>query len=203
MNVDFIFDFASPNSYLVQQVLPRIADRTGAQINYIPCLLGGVFKATGNQPPWQAFANVPSKVAYEELEFKRFIMKHRLVNFKMNEHFPINTISLMRGAVAAQLESEEAFNKYLNTMFSAMWEQGRDMNSPDEVAAVLAESGYSPQDFINSIQDDAVKEKLRSNTDAVIARGVFGIPTFFVGDEMFFGKERLEQLEAEILRQQS
>jgi len=121
----------------------------------------------------------------------------------MNEHFPINTISLMRGAVAAQLESEEAFNKYLNTMFSAMWEQGRDMNSPDEVAAVLAESGYSPQDFINSIQDDAVKEKLRSNTEAVIARGVFGIPTFFVGDEMFFGKERLEQLEAEILRQQS
>lgn len=202
MKVDYIFDVASPNSYLVHKLLPGISERTGAEFNYVPCLLGGIFKETGNQPTWQAFAHVASKVGYEELELKRFLVKHGINMFRMNEHFPINSIGLMRGACAMQLEGAAAFERYLEVIFSAMWENSIDMNDPGEVGKVLAAAGYDPAEFILKIQQDVVKNTLKANTTDAINRGVFGVPSFFVGDEIFFGKERLEQVEEEIVRQQ-
>jgi 2-hydroxychromene-2-carboxylate isomerase len=203
MIVDYIFDFVSPNSYLVHKLLPDISARTGAEFNYIPCLLGGILKETGNQPPWQAFSHVPSKVGYEELELKRFLVKHRLRDFNMNTFFPINSIAVMRGACAMQLEGKEAFDQYLEIMFSAMWENSKNLGDPLEIGKVLAAAGYDPQKFLVQIQQDQVKDLLKANTSKAISRGVFGAPTFFVGDEIFFGKERLEQVEAEIIRLQA
>ncbi|MFT4634394.1 MAG: 2-hydroxychromene-2-carboxylate isomerase [Arenicella sp.] len=203
MIVDYIFDFVSPNAYLVHKLLPGISDRTGAEFNYIPCLLGGIFKQTGNQAPWQAFSHVPSKVGYEELELKRFLVKHRISDFNMNTFFPINSIALMRGACAMQLKGADAFDQYLEIMFAAMWEDSKNMGDPVEVAKVLAAAGYDPQLFMGLIQRDQVKGLLKANTAKAITRGAFGVPTFFVGDEIFFGKERLQQVEEEIVRQQA
>lgn len=201
MQIDFYFDFGSPNAYLTNKVLPQILDRTGATVRYIPILLGGVFKATGNQPPWQAFADVPSKVGYEELEFKRFVVKHQLFDFKMNPNFPINTLALMRGAAGFELQGQEALNNYINDMLVGMWEEGVNFNDMEAAGAALAKAGYSPEEFLAMIGSDEVKEKLKQNTTDAVARGVFGIPTIFVGDEMFFGKERLGQIEEEIVKQ--
>ncbi len=199
--VDFIFDFASPNAYVAHKLIPDIEARTGATFNYIPCLLGGIFKATGNQPPMVANANVPAKMAYDRLEFGRFLHQHSLTKFNMNPDFPINTIVLMRGATVASLESKEALMKYVDVVFHSMWEVPRNLNDPAAVAGMLTEEGYSPTEFLARTQQEEVKKALFTQTEAAVARGVFGIPTFFVGEEMFFGKDRLDQVEAEIVRQ--
>lgn len=201
MTLDYIFDFASPNAYLVHRVLPMISKRTGVDFNYSPCLLGGIFKDTGNQAPWQAFAHVPSKVGYEELEFKRFLIEHRIGGFTMNPHFPINTIALMRGACAMLAESPQAFMNYVDVIFKAMWEDGKNLGDPVALANVLSATDFDPQIFSEMISNVDIKEQLKVNTAAAVERGVFGIPTIFVGDEMFFGKERLRQVEIEIERQ--
>jgi 2-hydroxychromene-2-carboxylate isomerase len=196
--LDFIFDFASPNAYYSYKVLPDILARTGAELNIQPVLLGGLFKITGNQAPMIAFGNVKGKMEYEMLESKRFVEKHKLTDFKFNEHFPVNTISIARGLLAAaQLDCEK---QYIDVVFSAMWEQSQKMGDPEVIAKVLNEGGLDAAAILALIQTDAIKEKLKVNTQAAADRGVFGIPTFFVGDEMFFGKERLEQVE-ELLMQ--
>jgi len=194
-SVDFIFDFGSPNAYLAGKILPAIAARTGATVNCIPALLGGVFKATGNQSPMQAFANVKGKMAYEHLEMMRFIRKHA-IPFRMNPHFPVNTLAIMRGYVAAQTLGVAP--AYYEAVYAAMWERGLKMDDPAVIAEVLTEAGLDAAAILAASQTPEVKQKLVENTEAAVARGVFGAPTFFVGKEMFFGKERLAQVEEEL-----
>ena len=194
--VDFIFDFGSPNAYLAWKVLPGIAARTGAQVNLIPCLLGGIFKATGNQSPATAFGGIQGKLAYENLETTRFVAKHGLTGFRFNPHFPVNTLMIMRGLIAARrLGVGEA---YLAAVLKAMWEDGQKMDDPAVVAQVLGAAGLDARAILEATQDPAVKAELVANTEAAVARGVFGIPSFFVGKEMFFGKDRLGQVEEEL-----
>ena len=196
--VDFIFDFGSPNAYLAWKVLPGIAERTGAKINLIPCLLGGIFKATGNQSPVIAFGAIKGKLAYEMLETRRFVEAHGLTAFQMNPHFPVNTLLIMRGLIAAQRQG--VAEPYVAAVASAMWEQGLKMDDPDVVADVLTKAGLDARAILEATQDPDGKAELVANTQAAVERGVFGIPTFFVGDEMFFGKDRLGQVEAELAK---
>ena len=189
--LEFIFDFGSPNAYLAYQVIPGILERTGAILKLSPCLLGGIFKATGNQAPMLAFGGVKGKLAYEMLETQRFVEKHGLTRFRMNPHFPVNTLMIMRGAAAAELG--DRLTSYVEAVLPAMWEDGLKMDDPAVVQAVLDKAGLG--DLLPRTQDEAVKAKLMANPQAAVDRGVFGIPTFFVGEEMFFGKERLGQVE--------
>jgi len=191
--IDFIFDFASPNAYLVHQPLKAIAMRTGASVKRVPCLLGGIFKATGNQAPMLAFANIKGKLDYDRLEMKRFIEKHRLGAFRMNPHFPVNTLVLQRGAIAAELDDQ--LGPYVEAGLKAMWEDGLKMDEPDVFVAAMEAAGLDGKALLEATRDPAVKQKLVDNTAAAVERGAFGIPTFYVGGEMFFGKERLDQLE--------
>jgi 2-hydroxychromene-2-carboxylate isomerase len=194
--IDFIFDFGSPNAYLAWKVLPEIAARTHAQVNLIPCLLGGLFKLTGNESPVMAFGKVKGKLEYERLETQRFIAKHRIQAFRFNPHFPVNTLLIMRGLLAAGRAN--VFDRYLETVLKAMWEDGKKMDDPVVVAEVLRAAGLDAKAILDAAQDPVVKADLAGNTNAAAARGAFGIPTFFVGDEMFFGKERLGQVEEEL-----
>ena len=198
VKIDFIFDFASPNAYLSYKTLPVIVARTGAELNIIPCLLGGIFKATGNQAPMVAFAGVKGKMAYETLETQRFIERHQLDDFKMNEHFPVNTLLLMRGAIAAKQSGQ--LLEYIEAGLKAMWEQSLKMNDPEVFVTAVTDAGLDGAKLLELTQDPAVKAKLVANTEAAVQRGAFGVPTFYVGEEMFFGKDRLGQLEDEVLR---
>lgn len=191
--IEFIFDFGSPNAYLVLKVLPQVASWHGAEIKLIPCLLGGIFKLTGNQAPLFAFAGVKGKLEYDRLEMQRFADKHDLHGFRMNPHFPINTLTLMRGMVAAQHLGVEA--KYLDIVLAGMWEDGAKIDDPDILVAKLKAGGIDSERLLELANSADIKAELAANTEAAVARGVFGIPTFFVGDEMFFGKERIGQIE--------
>ena len=191
--VDFIFDFASPNAYMVNKVVPKIEARTGAKFNYIPCLLGGIFKATGNQAPMIAFGGIKNKPEYDMLEMQRFIARHELTEFKMNPHFPVITLMLMRGALVA--ERDGYLTDYIEAMLTAMWEQGLKLDDPEVLHQAYVDAGFDADKIMADMGNDAIKAKLLENTGAAVERGAFGIPTFFVGDEIFFGKERLEQLE--------
>jgi 2-hydroxychromene-2-carboxylate isomerase len=194
--IDFIFDFGSPNAYLAWKVIPEIAARTNAQVNIIPCLLGGLFKLTGNQAPMTAFGNVKGKLEYERLETQRFIAKHGIRNFRFNPHFPVNTLLIMRALLAARRAN--VGDVYLETVLKAMWEDGQKMDDPAVAAAVLRAAGLDAMAILDATQDPDIKAELAANTNAAAARGAFGIPTFFVGNEMFFGKERLGQVEEEL-----
>jgi len=196
--VEFIFDFGSPNAYLAHAILPAIAARTGARIVLTPCLLGGIFKLTGNQAPMIAFGGIKGKMDYEMLETRRFIAAHGLTAFHFNPHFPVNTLLLMRGMIAAQRAGVGA--AYLDAMLKGMWEQGLKLDDPAVFTAALDAAGLDGAALLAATADPEVKAVLMANTEAAAARGVFGIPTFFVGPEMFFGKERLGQVEAELAR---
>lgn len=192
--LEFAFDFASPNAYLVHKVLPALAARTGAQIRYTPCLLGGIFKAANNKAPMIQFADIPAKMAYEQLEMQRFIKRSDINLFQMNPHFPVNTLLIMRAAIVAQ--NEGIFDHYVDAVFSEMWEKGCNMADPEIVSKLLSHHGLDGDNLLAKTQDQTVKDLLIANTEKVVARGAFGIPTFFVGNEIFFGKERLNQVEA-------
>lgn len=190
---EFLFDFGGPNSYLAYQVLPALCARTGAQAVFVPILLGGLFKLTNNQAPLIRYAETPVKRNYEMLEFDRFVKAHELP-FRMNPKFPINSMPLMRGAVAAQRLG--CFAAYVEAVMAAMWEDGADMADPAVVADVLTGAGLDAAALQAASEDPAVKAELAANTEKAAARGAFGVPTFFVGGEMFWGKERLAQVEA-------
>lgn len=192
--LEFIFDFGSPNAYLAMQTLPPILARTGATLVIRPALLGGIFKATGNKAPMVQYADVPVKMAYERLEMQRFIAANRLTAFRMNPHFPVNTLLLMRGATAAR--EDQRLDAYVAAGLRAMWEDGLKMDDPAVAAAFFDANGFDGAALLARTQDPAVKDALAVATQEAVARGVFGIPTFFVGDEMFFGKDRLAQVEA-------
>lgn len=192
--IDFIFDFASPNAYFAHHAMKGVAERTGARVNLIPCLLGGIFKATGNQAPMIAFGGIRGKMDYEMLEIRRFIAAHGLSRFRMNPHFPINSLTAMRGLCAVEPGAE--FDTYVEAVLAGFWERGLAMGDVDVLATALTEAGLNAEAILARAQTDPVKAILAANTEAAVARGAFGIPTFFVGDEMVFGKERLGQVEA-------
>lgn len=194
--LDFIFDFGSPNAYYSWKALPGILQRTGARVNVVPVLLGGLFKLTGNQPPMVAFGGVKGKLAYEQLESQRFARKHGIHAFRFNPHFPVNTLLIMRGLISARRSG--VADTYIEAVLKAMWEDGQKMDDPTVVAGVLSAAGLDAQAILTATQDPEVKAELTSNTQSTAARGAFGVPTFFVGPEMFFGKERLGQVEEEL-----
>ncbi len=195
--LDFIFDFGSPNAYLALKALPPVLLRTGARLNIVPCLLGGVFKLTNNKAPLVAFADVKGKNAYDMLEMRRFVEKHGLSRFRLNPHFPVNTLRLMRGLVAAEeLGVEDAC---LEAGLAAMWEEGLKMDDPVVLRDALRSNGLDADAILALAENQRIKDRLTANTENAVARGAFGVPTFFVGEEMFFGKERLGQIEEMLL----
>ncbi len=196
--VDFLFDFGSPNAYLSHRVIPAIEARTGGRFVYTPILLGGLFKLTNNQPPMVAFGNVVNKLPYEMLETRRFVARHELDAFTFNPHFPVNTLQLMRGAVAA--DAEGVLAAYVEAVFQHMWERPKKMDDPEVCRAALIESGLDAERLLARAQQQPVKDTLAADTQRAFERGAFGIPTFFVGDEMFFGKDRLRDVEEEMVR---
>jgi 2-hydroxychromene-2-carboxylate isomerase len=191
--VEFHFDFGSPNAYLAHRVIPGIERRTGASFRYVPVLLGGVFKATNNRSPGEAFAGIRNKLEYERLETERFVRRHGIAGFNRNPFFPVNTLRIMRGAVAADLDGSLA--AYVEAVFHHMWEQPKKMDEPEVIRAALNESGLDGAAMLTRIEDAAVKQTLIANTEASVARGTFGSPAFFIGDEMWFGKDRLRDVE--------
>ncbi len=197
--VEFHFDFGSPNAYLSHVVIPAIEQRTGARFAYVPVLLGGIFKLTNNQSPVTAFAGIRNKLDYERLEMQRFIRRHGIERFRPNPHFPVNTLLVMRGAVAAELEG--VFRPYVDAVFRALWEEGRKMDDADVARAALDEAGLDGARLLARTQEQEVKDRLLRNTERSVERGAFGAPTVFVGDEMFFGKDRLRDVEEAIMQQ--
>ena len=197
--VEFHFDFGSPNAYFAHKLIPAIERRTAVPFIYVPILLGGVFKLTNNQAPMVQFKGIKNKLEYQQLETRRFIARHGLTQFKMNPHFPVNTVQIMRGAAAAEMDGGLA--PYVDAVFRHMWEEGRKMDAPDTIRAALDEAGLDGARVLARIQDQEVKDRLLKNTEGSVARGTFGSPTFFVGDEIFFGKDRLRDVEEEIVAQ--
>jgi 2-hydroxychromene-2-carboxylate isomerase len=195
--MEFLFDFGGPNSYLAHKSLPEICARTGAELVYVPILLGGLFKLTNNQAPMMRYAETPAKRNYEMLEFDRFVKAHALP-FKMNPRFPLNTLYVMRGAVAAQ--RLDCFALYVDTIMAAMWEGGKDVSDAEIVRQVLDSAGLDSAALLALADNPDVKAELLANTEAAAKRGAFGVPTFFVGTEMFWGKERLGQVEAALTK---
>ena len=191
--LELIFDFGSPNAYLCMKALPELLDRTGADLIITPCLLGGIFKATGNRAPMIQYADAPAKLAYEHLEMRRFIERHGLTKFRLNPHFPVNTLTIMRGAIVA--DDEGTLDDYVDAVNRAMWEEGLKMDDPEVIATFLSANGFDGAALLTRTQEPEIKARLVANTEAAVARGAFGIPTFFVGDDIFFGKDRLAQVE--------
>jgi len=195
-DVIFYFDFGSPNAYLAHKVIPEIERRTGAKFRYVPALLGGIFKATGNRSPAEAYAGIPSKLRYEGKETERFVRKHGIAEYGRNPHFPVNTLQIMRGAIAAQRLG--IFEAYVDAVYRAMWVDGLKMDDPSVIETALTTAGLPAAELMALTQDQAVKAKLIANTEEAVAHGVFGSPSFLVGDELFFGKDRLRDVEEEI-----
>ena len=196
MNPIFYFDFGSPNAYLAHCELADVAARSGVTFDYVPVLLGGLFKLTGNQPPMMAFAEIPAKLAYTHREIVRYADR-RGVPFRMNPHFPVNTLALMRGATAAQAMGVLA--DYVEAMFRFMWVEPRKLDDPAMLTATIGDAGLDPA-ILERAQTPEIKQRLVDNTNAAAARGIFGIPSFAVGDEIFFGKDSLPEVEREIAR---
>ena len=192
--VEYIFDLAAPNGYLAWYPLKEIAARTGARLVVTPVFLGGMHKLTGNAPPMMRDADVKGKVPYAALEFRRFLDRHGMDRFSMHPDLPFNSILLQRVLVAADDEAQR--QSLVDALLPAVWEQNIDCSDAQVVGAVLADAGFDARALLERTKDDAVKQQLAANTSSAVERGAFGIPTFFVGDEMWFGKERLEQLES-------
>ncbi|WP_422910523.1 2-hydroxychromene-2-carboxylate isomerase [Pseudomonas sp. MAC6] len=183
--LEFFFDFGSPASYLAWTQVPRIAREAGAQLIWRPMLLGGVFKATGNQSP----VMIPSKGAWMLKDLARFASRYGVL-MTFNPSFPINTLTLMRGAAGYQ--NDERFERYVQAMFEALWTQQKNLSKPEVVAEVLSAAGFDPAEFERLVNDEGVKERLKATTEEAVKRGVFGAPTFFIGSEMHFGQDRLD-----------
>ena len=199
LKVEFHFDFGSPNAYLAEKALPGIERRTGIRFDYVPVLLGGIFKATNNLSPFESLRGIRNKPEYQALETKRFILRHNITTFRPNPFFPVNTLMLMRGAVAAQFEG--LFEPYFRAAWHHMWEAPKKMDDPDIFRSALASSGVDIDRLVARAQQDDVKKRLIELTSDAVARGAFGAPTFFVGEEMFFGKDQLRDVEESIVEQ--
>jgi 2-hydroxychromene-2-carboxylate isomerase len=192
-NPQFLFDFGSPNAYLSHEAIPAIEQRTGAKFEYVPILLGGIFKSTNNKSPAETLAGVKNKPDFMKLETERFVQRFKVQPYVWNPFFPINTLNLMRAAVAAGLEG--VFEKYVEAAFHHMWREPKKMDDLEVAAKALSSSGLDGARLLTRAQEPEVKAKLLENTQAAVERGAFGSPTFFVGKEIFFGKEQLREVE--------
>lgn len=201
VRAQFHFDFGSPNAYLSHLVLPSIERRTGVEFEYVPVLLGGIFKATNNRSPMESRAGIKNKPEYERLEMQRFVLRNKITAFRLNPFFPVNTLNLMRGAIAAQ--SLGIYERYVDEMFRHMWADPKKMDDPEVLRAALDESGLDSARIIGLMQDQNVKSQLLENTQRSVASGSFGAPTFFVGKEIFFGKDRLRDVEEAIMERRA
>jgi len=189
----FLFDFGSPNAFLSHEAIPAIEQRTGVKFQYVPILLGGIFKATNNKSPAETLAGVKNKPAFMALETERFVRRFKVKPYVWNPFFPVNTLNLMRAAVAAQLEG--VFEKYVEAAFHHMWVEPKKMDDLEVASKALDASGLDGPKLLTRAQEPEVKAKLIENTQAAVERGAFGSPTFFVGQEIFFGKEQLREVE--------
>jgi 2-hydroxychromene-2-carboxylate isomerase len=196
VNVEFHFDFGSPNAYLSHLVVPAIEARTSVRFAYVPVLLGGVFKATGNVSPAVSLRGIKNKGEYAELETRRFLARHGITRYAQNPFFPVNTLQIMRGAVAAQRLG--CYARYVDEVYRHMWADPKKMDDPRVIEAALKESGLPAAELLALAADPGVKQELIENTARSVARGTFGSPSFYVGDELFFGKDRLREVEEEI-----
>jgi len=192
-NPQFMFDFGSPNAFLSHEAIPAIEQRTGAKFEYVPILLGGIFKATNNKSPAETLAGIKNKREFLAIETERFIKRYKVQPYVWNPFFPMNTLTLMRAAVAAQFEG--VFEKYVEAGFHHMWREPKKMDDPEVAAKALSESGLDGAKLLARAQEPDVKAKLIENTQSAVERGAFGSPTFFVGKEIFFGKEQLREVE--------
>jgi 2-hydroxychromene-2-carboxylate isomerase len=199
VKVEFHFDFGSPNAYLAHLVIPEIVARTGVPFEYVPVLLGGVFKATNNVSPAVSLKDIRNKGEYTQLETRRFLKQHGITRYAPNPHFPVNTLQIMRGAIAAKRLG--VFERYVDEVYRHMWAEPKKMDEPAVIQAALTESKLPAAELVALTQDPAVKQELIANVERSVARGTFGSPTFFVGDEIYFGKDRLRDVEEEIERQ--
>jgi len=188
-----MFDFGSPNAFLSHEAIPAIEKRTGVKFEYVPILLGGIFKATNNRSPGEAFAGIKNKLEFHQLETERFIRRFGVTPFTWNPFFPVNTLQLMRAAVAAQFEGTLA--RYVEAAFHHMWVEPKKMDDPEVAIKALTGSGIDAAKLFSRAQEQDVKSRLVDNTQKAVERGAFGSPTFFVGNEMFFGKEQLREVE--------
>ena len=198
VSVRFLFDFGSPNAFLAHRAIPAIEQRTGVRFAYVPILLGGLFKLTGNQSPAAAFAGIRNKPEYNQLEMQRFLARHGIADFVFNPHFPVNTLQLMRGSIAAR--ELDVFDRYVDVVFDAMWTSGLDLGQPEAIAATLANAGLPVDALLALSQTPEIKQRLLDNTQAAFESGAFGSPSFLVGDELYFGKDRLGEVEEEVVR---
>jgi 2-hydroxychromene-2-carboxylate isomerase len=189
----FLFDFGSPNAFLAHEAIPSIERRIGVKFDYVPVLLGGIFKATNNKSPAETLAGIKNKREFHALETERFLKRYAVKPYLWNPHFPVNTLNLMRAAVAAQLDG--VFEQYVEAAFHHMWVEPKKMDDLDVAAAALSSSGLDGRKLLTRAQEPEVKAKLIANTEDAVQRGAFGSPTFFVGKEMFFGKEQLRDVE--------
>jgi 2-hydroxychromene-2-carboxylate isomerase len=201
LKVEFHFDFGSPNAYLAELVLPEIEQRSGVKFDYVPVLLGGLYKATGNMSPFDSLRGIKNKPEYNALETQRFLRRNNITKFKLNPFFPVNTLTLMRSAIAAQFEG--MFESYFRAAYHHMWIEPKKMDNPQIFREAFISSGVEIDRLIARAQQDDVKKKLIENTSDAVARGSFGSPTFFVGKEIFFGKDSLRDVEEEIVAQLS
>ena len=195
--VEFLFDFVSPNAYLAWYPLKDVVARTGATLTVTPVFLGGMHKLTGNAPPMIRDADVKGKVEYGMLEMQRFVAKHGFDKYRLHPQFPFNSVTLQRMLLA--VEGEDRL-RLVDALLPALWEEGVPVDDPAAIGAVLAGARFDPQALLAATQDPAIKQALMDSTQNAVDRGAFGIPTFFVGSEMFFGKERLGQIEEELLK---
>ena len=185
--VEFYFDLGSPATYLAYTQLPKICEQTDSQLIFIPMLLGGVFKATGNASP----ATIPAKGRYMFQDLDRYANRYG-VPLKFNPHFPINTLMLMRAVTGMQLRHPERFQAFIDCLFKALWVEGRSLDDPATVASVLAQNGFDANEVLALTADDDVKAALKDNTDNAVQRGVFGAPSMFIDNQLFFGQDRLD-----------
>jgi 2-hydroxychromene-2-carboxylate isomerase len=199
VRLEFQFDFGSPNAYLAEKVIPAIERRNGVKFDYVPVLLGGIYKATGNMSPFDSLRGIKNKPEYQALETERFIRRHNITTFRKNQFFPVNTLMLMRGAVAAKFE--DMFEPYFRAAYHHMWEEPKKMDDLEVFRSAFKSSGIDVDRLIARAQQDDVKKKLIENTTDAVERGAFGSPTFFVGKEMFFGKDQLRDVEDSIVEQ--
>jgi 2-hydroxychromene-2-carboxylate isomerase len=193
----FLFDFGSPNAFLSHEAIPAVEKRIGVKFEYVPILLGGIFKATNNRSPAESLAGIKNKAEFHALETKRFLNRFKVKPYTWNPFFPVNTLNLMRAAVAAQLEG--VFEKYVDATFFQMWVEPKKMDDPEIARKALTASGLDAAKLFARAQEPDVKAKLMTNTQSAVERGAFGSPTFFVGKEMFFGKEQLREVEELVL----
>lgn len=190
--IEFLYDFGGPNTWFVHRAIPAIEAEGKVRFRYVPVLLGGIFKATGNQPPLTSYGHVAPKMAYDRLEMTRFMARHGITGFQFNQHFPVNTLLAMRGAVAAdRLGCGPA---YREALYTALWQDGLKLDDPQVWAGVVAAAGLDAAALGELVQDDAVKAALVASTESAVARGAFGVPTFFLDDAMWFGKDRLRDV---------